>query len=55
VRGSGQGPAEGSGIGLYVSRELCRAMGGDLVLEPSAPGRGAALSAYLPGEPAGEM
>ena len=42
---------EGSGLGLYVSRELCRAMGGDLVLEPSAPGQGAALSVYLPGEP----
>jgi hypothetical protein len=26
-------------------------MGGDLVLEPAAPGRGAAFSVYLPGEP----
>ena len=42
---------EGSGLGLYVSRELCRAMGGDLVLEPTLPGRGAAFSVYLPGEP----
>ena len=42
---------DGSGLGLYVSRELCVAMGGDLVLEPAAPGRGAAFSVYLPGEP----
>jgi signal transduction histidine kinase len=41
---------EGSGLGLYVSRELCRAMGGDLVLEPTLAGRGAAFSVYMPGE-----
>ena len=46
--------SEGSGLGLYVSRELCRAMDGDLVLEPPVPGRGAAFSIYLPGEPATE-
>jgi len=45
---------EGSGLGLYVSRELCRAMGGDLVLEPALPGHGAAFSVYLPGEPPDE-
>ena len=45
---------QGSGLGLYVSRELCRAMDGDLVLEPPVPGRGAAFSIYLPGEPATE-
>ena len=44
----------GSGLGLYVSRELCRAMGGDLVLEPTAPGRGASFTIDLPGEPADE-
>jgi signal transduction histidine kinase len=55
VRGAEQGPSEGSGIGLYVSRELCRAMGGDLVLEPATPGGGAAFSVHLPGEPPGEM
>ncbi len=51
--GRGGGTAEdGSGLGLYVSRELCRAMGGDLVLEPSRPGEpGAAFSVYLPAEP----
>jgi signal transduction histidine kinase len=56
----------GTGLGLYVSRELCRAMGGDLVLEPAngtdtsrrGPGKhmtGAALTVSLPAEPpAGE-
>jgi len=51
VRGAERSPDDGSGLGLYVSRELCRAMDGDLVLEPAIPGRGAAFSVYLPGEP----
>jgi two-component system, OmpR family, sensor histidine kinase VicK len=42
---------DGSGLGLYVSRELCRAMDGDLVLEPPIAGRGASFSIHLPGEP----
>jgi signal transduction histidine kinase len=50
-RGSGE---DGSGLGLYVSRELCRAMGGDLVLEPEWPGMGARLSVILAGEPGEE-
>jgi two-component system phosphate regulon sensor histidine kinase PhoR len=54
VRGERRRPDEGSGLGLYVSRELCRAMGGDLVLEPARPGRGAAFSIVLSGEPAEE-
>jgi hypothetical protein len=29
-------------------------MDGDLVLEPTAPGRGAAFSVFLPGEPPDE-
>ncbi len=45
---------EGSGLGLYVSRELCRAMDGDLVLEPPVAGQGASFSIYLPGETATE-
>jgi signal transduction histidine kinase/HAMP domain-containing protein len=45
---------EGSGLGLYVSRELCRAMDGDLVLEPPVAGEGASFSIYLPGEAATE-
>ena len=44
----------GSGLGLYVSRELARAMGGDIVLEPRQPGLGAAFSVLLPGEPPDE-
>jgi signal transduction histidine kinase len=54
VRGNATSPDEGSGLGLFVSRELCRAMGGDLVLEPHVDGRGAAFSIYLPAELAQE-
>jgi signal transduction histidine kinase/HAMP domain-containing protein len=50
-RGAERTADDGSGLGLYVSRELCRAMSGDLVLEPTAAGLGAAFSLYLPGEP----
>ncbi len=42
---------DGSGLGLYVSRELCRTMDGDLVLEQPLAGRGATFSIFLPGEP----
>jgi two-component system sensor histidine kinase VicK len=50
-RGADRSADDGSGLGLYVSRELCRAMDGDLVLEPQQAGRGAAFSVFLPGEP----
>jgi signal transduction histidine kinase/HAMP domain-containing protein len=51
-RGAAGAGAEGTGLGLYVSRSLCRAMGGDLVLEPADPDRpGAAFTVVLPGEP----
>ncbi len=50
-RGADRTADDGSGLGLYVSRELCRAMDGDLVLEPHLAGRGASFSIYLPGEP----
>ena len=53
-RGGAPSPDGGSGLGLYVSRELCRAMGGDLVLEPAGNERGAAFTIVLPGEPGEE-
>ncbi len=54
-RGSSRPVGEGSGLGLYVSRELCRSMSGDLMLEPEIPGRGASLTIHLPAERAEEM
>lgn len=56
ARGAGKTDegSEGSGLGLYVSRELSRAMGGDLILEPAVDGQGATFSLYLPGESAAE-
>jgi len=50
-RGAAGAGVEGTGLGLWVSRALCRAMGGDLVLEPATQGSGAAFSVVLPGEP----
>jgi signal transduction histidine kinase len=53
-RGSDAAPDGGSGLGLYVSRELCRAMGGELTLEPATDGAGAAFTIELAGEPGDE-
>lgn len=38
----------GSGLGLYISRRLARAMGGDIAVD-SAPGQGARFTLTLPG------
>ncbi|MGD0018613.1 MAG: ATP-binding protein [Candidatus Limnocylindrales bacterium] len=51
TRGASQPSGEGTGLGLYVSRQLLAAMGGDLWLEPAKAGRGAAFTLSLPGEP----
>jgi len=37
----------GSGLGLYISRRLARAMGGDVMID-SAPGQGARFMLDLP-------
>src|SRR5207342_3468918 len=50
-RSSGEG---GSGLGLYVSRELTRAMGGELTLDPKRSGIGSAFTIVLAGEPGEE-
>lgn len=42
----------GSGLGLYISRRIARAMGGDLKVE-SAPGKGARFILTVPPEQAG--
>jgi signal transduction histidine kinase len=49
-RGADRPVGEGSGLGLYVSRELCRSMAGDLVLAPATGTRGATFTITLQAE-----
>ncbi|MFM6854424.1 MAG: sensor histidine kinase, partial [Sphingopyxis sp.] len=43
----GRSDAGGSGLGLYISRRLALAMGGDILID-SAPGQGARFTLRLP-------
>ena len=56
ARGTAPDHPEGTGIGLYVSRELCRAMGGSLEAEPASSAPGMSFTIGLPAEtpPTGE-
>jgi K+-sensing histidine kinase KdpD len=54
TRGSQHTSGDGTGLGLYVSQQLMRAMGGDLWLEQTRDGAGAAFTLSLPGEPPGD-
>jgi len=53
-RGADSGSGEGTGLGLYVSRQLLRAMGGDLWLEPAGAEPGASFTLSLAGERPGD-
>jgi signal transduction histidine kinase len=53
-RGADSGSGEGTGLGLYVSRQLLRAMDGDLWLEPAGVESGASFTLSLPGERPGD-
>jgi signal transduction histidine kinase len=46
----GREDSHGSGLGLYISRKLARAMGGDIIVE-SAPGQGARFIFTMPARP----
>jgi two-component system sensor histidine kinase KdpD len=54
TRGEAQSSGDGTGLGLYVSRQLLRGMGGELRLEPARKGLGAAFTISLPGERPGD-
>ena len=43
-----EGKQQGTGLGLYISRELARSVGGDLILEKSEVGRGSTFVVKIP-------
>lgn len=47
-RGGGKGVAHGSGLGLYISRQLARRMHGELTATSGGPGQGAVFALELP-------
>jgi signal transduction histidine kinase len=48
ARGRRHGAVQGSGLGLYLSRECARRMGGNLILEESGPEAGSRFLLTLP-------
>jgi signal transduction histidine kinase len=48
ARGTHIGGTKGSGLGLHLSRECARRMGGELVLEESSPDTGSRFRLSLP-------
>ena len=49
VRGAGA-RAEGYGLGLFIARTVCRAMGGELLVEPPERGQGARFAIEIRSE-----
>ncbi len=47
-RGGGTGVAHGSGLGLYISRQLARRMHGELTAKSEGPGKGSVFALELP-------
>ena len=47
-RGGGKGVAHGSGLGLYISRQLARGMHGELTAKSAGPGQGSVFALELP-------